>query len=130
MTKTFYIYLNTDESLSIQRISDESQTVPNTVEVKYDFEVVEGEEVEILNSNEVLQSDAGFILAVLRTLRNTLLNESDTLWIEATTRGLSAKVTEILEYKDNLRALPSTVDLSGCTRGDIMGLFPAVPMIN
>lgn len=125
---TFYINLKTAD-LSVQSLSDVSDTKPECVEIAFDLEVV--------NDSPVLTDDIknslSFKEAVARALRDSIL--LTTIWISERhlSQPVDVKTLTDVEYLDwqifwqDLRDLPTVVMPALLT--DLLTILPAQPAL-
>lgn len=121
------LFILVGEGGSILKVSDStinhSLNLDN-IEIEYDT----GEDVDsFLKNLKTYKQTSEFKMKVLRGKRDLLLKESDTLFIEATTKD--KKVQEVKEYKQLLRDLPNTVDIDTLNIEQLYTIFPTTPSL-
>lgn len=112
-----YIFLS-KESLEIIKISDEADSINESL---YAFEI---DDVDAEDFNNIIKESLDFKMKCLRKIRDHRLLESDKKWIrESTKTGGNPNV--IKDYKQLLRDLPVTADLTEVSFSDLLTVFPA-----
>lgn len=114
-----YYYINETDN-SIERISDKLINILSEV-----YEVILADEIEIDSQD--------FILAALRSRRDSLINK--TIWIHERHTSQKVKTIDNQKYSDfqdywqELRDLPATANLTGVTLATLNSLFPTQPTL-
>ena len=122
--KLFILIENGGNILKISDHTLNNNYISGNIEVEWD---TEGDIDSFLKELKTYKQTSDFKMKALRVKRDILLKESDSLYIEAETKGV--KVQEIKEYKQLLRNLPDVVDIEAVSFENMNSLFPSPPSL-